>query len=78
MDVVTWKCGEIFLILSSEMWFNKYIGIDSRGLANGYPLCTCVSPSIYYVPFTALHIHQVTLYKISPKFVNNREWEVLR
>ena len=38
MYVVAWKCGETFLISSSEMWFHTYIGTDSRDWAIWYPL----------------------------------------
>ena len=41
--MVTWKYGENFLIFSSEIWFDTFIGTDSRDLVNGYLLCLCVN-----------------------------------
>jgi len=48
-----WDVGRYFLIFPSEIWFDTYIGNDSRDLANVYLLCTYLTPSIYWVPFTA-------------------------
>jgi len=56
--------GRFFLIFSSEMWLDTYVVTDNRDLANAYPLCYCISPSIYQVQFTGLHILPLTLYKI--------------
>jgi len=66
LNVVNWKYGYNLLIFPSLNCFDTYIGTDSRVSSNGYPLCTYLPPSIYGVPFTGLHIHPLTLYKISP------------
>jgi len=39
-----WDVGGDFIIFPSEICFNTYIGTDSRDLANGYLLCTYLSP----------------------------------
>jgi hypothetical protein len=44
--------GRFYLIFPSELWFDTYIWTDSRDLANGYLLCTYLSPSIYWMPLT--------------------------
>ena len=68
---------DFIYIFSSKMLPHINMENDIIYFANGYTLCTYLPPSIHGVLFTGLHIHPLTLYKISALSVINRQWEVL-
>ena len=65
LNVLTSNMEKFFLIFSSEIWFHTYIGTDSRDLANGNPLFTCISTLIQYVSFIRCMIYLFTAIVLS-------------